>query len=300
MTANSILILGGSGQIGQTLISCANSYPVTLHAPERRILDMTDHPAAEKFISGMRPRLIINLAALSSIDFCEENPDKAGAVNFVAVANLASQCATYDIPLIHLSTDNVFNGRAYSRPYLPTDPVSTISIYGESKMLAEESIRQNFPWHVIIRTSRVFSAIGDNTAIRFLESASKNSSLKIAQGQVTAPTYAPSLARAILMIASHLIEGRTNGFGTFHFTGTPAISKVAFCESLLSEYAQLSSKSWALDAIPASDDPAAGLRPEFSVLDCQKITDIYGLPQEDWHNGVKETVTEWLRLKDKS
>ncbi len=157
-----IMLLGAGGQMGQAVRAEPLPRDWELAALSRAECDITDHRGVHKAVQTFRPDLVINAAAMTAVDKCETEQDQAVATNFEGPANLAAQCSAIDAPLIHISTDYVFDGQDGEVPYKPDDKMNPLSIYGNTKMMGEESVRHELAFHVILRISSVFSAFGTN------------------------------------------------------------------------------------------------------------------------------------------
>jgi dTDP-4-dehydrorhamnose reductase len=259
-------------------------------------LDITNHSAVRDKVQSLSPDLIINTAAITDVDGAEKDEMMATRINFFAVANLAAQCSSRDIPLIHISTDFVFDGE-HDKPYLPDDLMNPINIYGKTKLLGEEAVRHELAWHVIIRTSSLFSACGNNIVTKALGWIDTKDELKIVDDRVICPTYAPDLARAMMTVSTALLDGKADGFGTFHFCGEPALSQYDFTAAIIDAYAPHKTKTPKLLRAKSSDFAAYAKRPLYSVMDCEKIRAIYGVEPSGWQQGVNETVAQYVQQK---
>jgi dTDP-4-dehydrorhamnose reductase len=226
-----------------------------------------------------------------NVDLCETEQDAAMAANFEAAANLAAQCAFMDVPLIHLSTDYVFDGTDGARPYRTDDPMNPLNVYGHSKMMGEEAIRHELPWHVILRTSSVFSAIGTNILTRALQTIETRDELRVVTDQKFCPTAALDLAQAIIVMADAILGGKSNGFGTFHYCGSPAVSRFDFMQVVMKAYEPYTTKRPKISTALCSDFPTAAKRPAYSALDCSRIQEIYGIAQKPWEDGLKDAIS---------
>ena len=167
-TLSHIMLLGAAGQIGQTIQNSPMPQNWRLSIHDRKDLDITNHSAVRDAVQKHKPDIIINCAGITSVEKAENNQDEAISVNFEAAANLAAQCSAHDIPLIHLSSDYVFDGK-HDAPYLPYDAMNPLNFYGKTKLMGEESIRQELTWHIILRTSLVFSATGQNVLTKTIK-----------------------------------------------------------------------------------------------------------------------------------
>lgn len=288
-----ILLLGGGGQVGQAIR--AQTLPVewTLHAPLRAALDLTDVSALRDVVQRLRPALIINSAGLTNVDLAERDPELAHAVNFEAVANLASQCVALDIPLIHLSTDYIFDGTE-SRPYQVDDAMNPINQYGASKLLGEEAIRQMLPWHVILRISSVYSHYGRNILTNLLQALPTKNEIRMVTDIQSNPTPAVAVAQAVIEIARQLLDGKAGGHGTFHFCGTPDASRYDFTKSVIEASQSYLPRLPTLLPAKRADFPGGAERPAYTVLDCGKLLRVYGIGQPDWREVLPITLKNYF------
>jgi dTDP-4-dehydrorhamnose reductase len=292
-----IMLLGAAGQIGQALQRQPLPPDWRLGLYGRAELDVTLPSAMRDAVQSFKPDLVINAAAMTDIEEAERNPDAALAVNFHAVSVLAAQCSTHDIPLIHLSTDNVFDGQQ-TTPYLPEDPMNPINVCGQSKLLSEEAVRHELPWHVILRLSWVFGAFGDNIMTRILHLIDEQETVDIAAGKMAAPTPAPAAANAIIVIANAILDGRADGFGTFHFCGLPPCTLYDFAVAVMEAYAPHTSSRPAIrQTIDLDFASTAAPEPGYSVLDCAKIRKTYSIEQPLWRGSLAATVVAFLANK---
>lgn len=285
-----VLLLGATGQVGQALTAETLPPDWALTGYGRAECDITQAKATNKALLDIKPDLVINAAAMTNVDQCERERDKAEAINFHGPANLAAQCSVHDIPLIHLSTDFVFDGRDGEKPYTTEDQMNPLSVYADTKMMGDIAIQQGLAWHVILRVSSVFSAFGQNILTRNLAGLAKNDEMKIVSDQKSCPTYAPDLAKALITIATAVLRGHHSGFGIFHYCGEPAATRLEFVQAVMEAYAPYTTKRPRLLPALTSDFPGFAERPAYSVLDCSKIRDVYGVTQKPWKEGVNEAI----------
>jgi dTDP-4-dehydrorhamnose reductase len=290
MTAKRILLFGGSGQIGQALR--AELFPTewVLEAPSHAECDVTNHSRVRDAVQSFKPDLIINSAAMTNLDQCEADEDAALLANFEAAAALAAQCSSNDVPLIHLSTDYVFDGRDGEVPYKPESPMNPLSVYGQSKMMGEEAVRHELPFHVILRVSAVFSAFGTNILTRALQMIDGQDEVKFPTAQTACPTYAPEIAKALITITNTILGGKSGGFGTFHLCGEGAANRLEFAEAVMAVYAPYTAQRPRLLPGTLDDFPNAVPRPAYSVLDCRKVRDVYGIAQKAWRDSLPDAI----------
>lgn len=266
-----LLITGASGQMGHALLHHEDHRFFNCIPCSHQDLDITNPSSIRYAFEKYSPDMVINTAAYTAVDKAESEQDAANATNHLGTLYLAQQCNEADLPLIHLSTDYVFNG-SQTIPYKESDMTQPINVYGTSKLLGEEAIRKYHAKHIILRVSGIFSAYGANfyNTMQRLEHAKKT--IRVVADQFTCPTYAGDIAHAILSIAR-----QPQHYGTYHFCSTPATSWHHFAEMILQRE---------LTAINTAEYPTAAKRPAYSVLDCQKIYDTYGIQQPSWKHAI--------------
>ena len=268
------LITGANGQVAFELQRYAGERTITALTKEQ--LDIT-HP--DTLIQSIRPDVVINTAAYTKVDDAEKNPELAFAVNRDGAKNLAIACEKMQCPLIHLSTDYVFDGQKQT-PYLEEDLVMPLSIYGKSKWEGEEAVRDHCEKHIIIRTSGVFGVQGNNFVKTMLRLAKQNLKPRVINDQITCPTPASDIAKMLWQVCEKLTS--VHEWGTYHFCATPAVSWYEFASNIID----------AVESIPTTDYPLPATRPKYSVLDCQKIKKIFNIQQPNWQKGLKDVVDE--------
>ena len=297
MIQHTVLLFGANGQVGQAVRAARRPENWSLHACGRAECDITDHLAVQRLLQTLRPHLVINAAGMTAVDLCEKDQDQAVAANFEAAANLASQCSAIDAPLIHLSTDYVFDGRDGTVPYKPDDKMNPLNIYGNTKLMGEESIRHSFPWHVIVRISSAFSAYGQNLLTKGLAMLDRYDELKFVTDQLSCPTYTPDIADALVTISDAILNGKTDGFGTFHLCGDPPATRLEFMQAIMDAYAPYTTRRPILRPAVSADFADFATRPAYSVLDCQKIHDVYGITQKSWRDGLTTAMAHVMKDK---
>jgi len=301
MTTKRLMLLGANGQVGQAIRAEPLPEGWKLGAYGHAELDITQHRLVHKAMQDFMPDIIINSAAMTNVDGAEKDHATALAINFEALANLAAQASSMDVLVIHISTDYVFDGRDGGTPYKPDDKVNPINIYGDTKFMGEEALRHELPWHVILRVSSVFSAFGRNLLTGIINTIDEKDEIKAVSDQIASPTYAPDIAKAIFVIASAIFKGKPDGFGTFHFCGTPPATRLEFIQAIMDTYAPHTPKRPKITPISLKESNAGRAeRPAYSVLDCEKVRAVYGIEQSDWRVGLAEAVEslQKARLND--
>jgi len=282
-----LLILGAQGQVGRALAARAQQASICCDALGRRECDITDRAAVERVVKP--GRVVVNCAAYTAVDRAESEPEDAYRVNSVGVGNVAAACAKAGSPLIHLSTDYIFDGES-REPAREGDPPRPLSVYGQSKLAGEIEVRQRLPMHIILRTSWIFSTHGRNFVKTILQLANGKPQLRVVGDQVGGPTAADDVAKAILDITAITGESGFSDWGTYHFSGTPAVSWCGFARAIVGQCGTV--------VLPTTtaDYPTPARRPLNSVLDCSRIFQVFGIEQPDWR-GPLANVIEALMAK---
>lgn len=290
-----ILVTGSNGQVGTEIKCLAEKRDISLIATDKNELDITRISNIEEYISKYNPGLVINAAAYTAVDKAEDEIDAAFSINRDGSANLATSCSNAGIPLFHISTDYVFDGMKES-PYLEMDTPNPISVYGKSKLEGEEAVQKVTPQHIILRTSWIFSANGNNFPKTMLSLAHERDTLTIVDDQFGGPTWAGDIASILLDIASNYLQSQNINWGVYHYTGAPVTNWFEFAQSILEQATniKLLKHNPDIQSISSDDYPTAAQRPLNSALDCKKIKEAFGYAQPDWQHGLQEVLT---RLK---
>ncbi|MDF1722347.1 MAG: dTDP-4-dehydrorhamnose reductase [Minwuia sp.] len=272
-----ILVLGAGGQVGASLRWRALARGQGIIGLNRSELDITDAAAVRHAIADLRPEIVINCAAYTAVDKAEDEPELAMAINGSGAGHVAHACALAAVPLIHLSTDYVFDGTGQGA-YREDDPTAPTSVYGVTKLAGEKAVFDAWGKHIILRTAWVFGAMGGNFVKTMLRlAASGQSDLKVVDDQVGGPTPADAIADACLDIAAHVAQADIIPWGTYHFGGAPTVSWFGFAQAILAHYPDMKIAPCTTEAFPR---PAP--RPANSVLDCARIRAAFGIAQPDW------------------
>jgi dTDP-4-dehydrorhamnose reductase len=291
-----IAVTGASGQLGRSLIEAACGTPPTLIALKRPIFDLLDGASVERSIAAAAPDLLVNAAAYTAVDAAETEAAAAFAANAAGAESVARACARLGIPIVHLSTDYVFEGTGTSA-YVETDRTGPQSVYGRSKLEGEQRVAAACTRHIILRTAWVHSPFGGNFVRTMLRLAGDRAEISVVEDQVGNPTYAPHLAATILAIAGQ-IDGRADvPWGIFHAAGSGRASWADVAREVFAVSGGLGGPTAAVVGIPTSAYPVAAKRPANSRLDCSKLGDIFGLRLPDWRVGVGEGVARLLANK---
>lgn len=261
-----VLLSGANGQLGICFQDCISGY-IELTALSSKDLDITCKAAVQKIVDTVKPDVIVNCAAYTAVDKAESEPELAHAVNCQGPENLAYAAAMLDIPLIHVSTDYVFDGNA-TEPYLPTDVTSPQSAYGHTKLAGEQAIKAITSKHIIIRTAWVFSEYGNNFVKTMLRLASERDELGVVADQIGCPTYAGDLAKCILNFIVLVKNDENTIYGTYHFCGDQQVSWYEFANAIfeVAKAKKVLKAKPLLKELTTSEYPTSAKRPKYSVM----------------------------------
>jgi len=287
-----ILVFGGGGQLGQALAGLGRDRGVALTALARGEADIADGVAVGAALGAHRPALVVNAGAYTAVDAAEAEPGVALRANAEGPAVLAEACARAGVPLVHLSTDYVFDG---TKPgaYVEDDPVSPLGVYGRTKAEGERLVRAAHLRHVILRTSWVYGPHGRNFLRTMLRLAGERDELRIVADQTGCPTSTRSLADAVLRIAPRLARSEAGEavWGTFHFAGAGATSWAGFAERIVQAAAPVTGRRPRIVPIATADYPTPARRPANSRLDSERFEAVHGVRAARWEGETDRVVS---------
>jgi dTDP-4-dehydrorhamnose reductase len=272
-----VLVFGGAGIVGRATVAEAGRRGWPAAGPDRDEVDVTDAAAVEAAISSFRPRLVVNCAALTAVDACETEKERAFLLNGVAVGILASAAERAGARFVHISTDYVFDGEG-SAPYTEDHPTAPRSVYGASKLEGERRALA-LPGTLLVRTSWVFGRGGANFVDTMrAKLAAPDGPLRVVADQVGAPTYAPFLARALADL------GESGASGIVHYQNRPTVSWFEFALEIARRLGS------AVEIRPATTEevPRPARRPRYSVLSVGRFERLAGRRVEDWREGLAQ------------
>ena len=217
-----VFIAGAKGQLGHALQEILGHHEIIAYDLDE--LDITQLEATRKVLEQVRPQVVLNAAAYTKVDQAESEPEMAYRINALGARNLALTTASHKIPLLQISTDYVFDGKA-SRPYHEFDRPHPLSVYGMSKLAGEETVRALNPRHFIVRTAWLYHTVGNNFP-KTICALADQPEIRVVNDQYGSPTYAPHLAQAL----SRLME--TGAFGTYHIAGSGGTTWFEFTRTL--------------------------------------------------------------------
>lgn len=264
----------------------------------RPVMDLCNPDTVRNALLHQTPSFVINAAGYTDVDQAESNPDVAFSVNRDGVQTLTKESHRLDIPLVHVSTDYVFDGKS-RRPYREDDPVSPLGVYGRSKWEGEECVRHHQPKHIILRTAWLYSVWGRNFLKTVLRKAMNGEELRIVQDQTGSPTWARDLASAIVIVTKAILDGHHEPWGTYHLCGGGHTTWYGFAKAAVEQAKQVSSFSnKPIVPIMSDDYPAVVKRPAYSVLDSSKIQRVFGIQALPWEDRVHYCIKELMACPD--
>lgn len=293
-----LLIAGWQGQVARALVEMAPGRPdVTGCAVGRAALDICEAKSIERALSSISPTVVINSAAYTAVDKAESDAERAFALNRDGAQLLAEAAAKRGIPIIHISTDYVFDGHK-NGAYAEDDPTHPATVFGRSKLEGEVAVRAANPKHIILRTAWVFSPAGRNFVKTMLSQAESQNRVRVVDDQLGSPTYAPHLVSTILDLARIASEpGADIAWGVYHAANAGATSWRGLAEEVFRRSGELGGPVAEVEPIRSIDYPTPAQRPANSQLDCTKLARTFGLRLPPWQDGVAECV-ERILAKD--
>lgn len=298
MTLPRILLTGKNGQVGFELQRALAPLGEVV-AVGTADCDLSDANAIRALMQRVQPTLIVNPAAYTAVDKAESDADRAHAVNTTAAGVLGEEAARLGAPVIHYSTDYVYDG-SKDGVYLESDPVAPQSVYGQTKLDGERALQAATPQHVILRTSWVVGAHGGNFAKTMLRLAGDRDELKVVADQFGAPTSAALIADVTAHIARQMLRDGADGFpfGVYHLAAAGETSWHAYAQYVIGEAIGMGKSLKATPErvlpIPASSYPTPARRPQNSRLDTHKLRQTFGLHLPHWQEGVKHILQQIL------
>lgn len=284
-----ILITGSKGQLSQEL-QLALAGEGKLLALGQQTLDLTQPEQIRQQVRLLRPDLIINAAAYTAVDPAQSNREQAFAVNATGPGVLAEEAARLEAPLIHYSTDYVFDGRKPA-PYQEQDQPAPLSVYGESKLAGEQAIQAVAGEHLILRTSWVYSLQGRNFLLTMQRLMQERDTLSIVDDEVGAPTWAGTIATATAEIVRQWRAGKGDLNGLYHLSAAGETSWYGFACSIAEHLQQQGRLRARLEPIASKDYPTAAQRPRNSRLDCALLQQDWNLQLPDWEDALQDCLS---------
>ena len=277
-----VLVFGRTGQVCKELARA----PPGAVLLGRDVADLTDPETCAAAIRDHAPAAVMNAAAYTAVDDAETDAAQAMRINADAPGAMARECAALGVPMVHISTDYVFDGGT-GAPWRPSDAPAPVNAYGRSKLAGERAVQHSGALHAILRTSWVFSAHGTNFVRTMLRLSRDRPALGIVDDQRGGPTPAADIARACLCIAEALRTDPGKG-GLYHYSGAPDVSWKAFAEVIF----DMAGRDTAITGIETADWPTPARRPCDSRLDCSTTETAFGLPRPAWRAGLRDVLEQ--------
>ncbi|MFG1298763.1 dTDP-4-dehydrorhamnose reductase [Xanthobacter sp. V3C-3] len=287
-----ILLLGAGGQLGREVTALAADKGIALTGLGHADLDIADPVAVARALEAARPDAVINAAAYTAVDKAEAEPELAARINAFAPGLVAERCARYRTPMVHVSTDYVFDGTK-AGAYVEADPVAPLGVYGRTKAAGEAAVRAATERHVIVRTSWVYGAYGNNFLKTMLRLAGERDQLRVVADQRGCPTATRDLAEAVIAAALAAAGGEAR-WGTFHFAGTGATTWHGFASAIVAAAAEHTGRRPQVDAITTADYPTPARRPRNSELASDLFERTFGVRAAPWQERTREVVATLL------
>jgi dTDP-4-dehydrorhamnose reductase len=287
-----ILIFGADGQLGRELSTRAGQSHIPLRFIRRCEADIADENAVRKMIASAPISLVVNAAAYTHVDRAEAEADGAFRTNAVGPGVLAGVCSTAQLPLVHISTDYVFDGTKPTA-YTEEDPIAPLGVYGRSKAAGEASVRDRLECHVILRTSWLYGIHGMNFLKTMMKLARERNELRVVADQIGCPTGTADIADAILTLAPRLLLHEPV-WGTYHFVGSGATTWHGFAREIIDAQAKVTGHHPYVIPITTAEYPTVARRPANSELDSSRFAATFGFRAADWRERTRNVVTALL------
>ena len=254
-------------------------------------LDLSHPEHIRAQVRAHKPDLIINAAAYTAVDLAEREPELANTINGTAPGVFAEEAKALGIPLIHYSTDYVFDGTK-TTPYTEDDEPNPLNVYGKSKLMGERAIARVGGDYLILRTSWVYANHGKNFLLSMQRLLQEKPELRVVADQIGAPTWAGTIAQSTRQLIEHWQAGKNRASGIYHLTAHGQTSWFGFAQAIGEQLIAQNKPCAILEAIPSSAYPTPAKRPLNSRLDCSKLERDWHVAQPDWHTALRECLTE--------
>ena len=285
-----VALVFGSGQVARALYQAGLQGWKVILVPHS-VVDIRNSESVRGVVEKERCSIVINAAAFTDVESSEISSDECYAVNSDGAANIAIAAAAHNLPMLHLSTDYVFDG-GKSGNYTELDLPNPKNVYGCSKLSGERRVQELIDRYIILRTSWVFSSEGTNFLNKMISSLSLHQEARVVDDQIGCPTPAISIAEVLLRISEGIVRGK-NDWGLYHYCGMPQTSWYRFAETIFLDAEKRGIKVPRLTQISTSEYESLVDRPQRVVMECTKIKDIWGIKQPDW----RPRLHEFLEMK---
>ena len=283
-----ILIIGANGQVGQSLCKLCKKEFIKYIATDRKKLDISDKNEIINFFKNLDVDFVINASAYTNVEKAEEEYKIANSVNNLAIKYLAEECSRKNIPLIHISTDYIFDGQKQGM-YNEKDIPKPLNIYGQTKLNGEINLQNNWKKHIILRVSWVFSKYGNNFLKTILKLSNSHEKLSVISDQYGSPTSAKSIAKVIIKICEHIYKNNNfDNWGIYNYTDFPMSTWHQFATAIVDNNQNAKTKE--IQPILAVDYKTNAKRPYNSALDVNKLIKQFNIKQNNWIDEAKRIM----------
>jgi dTDP-4-dehydrorhamnose reductase len=289
-----VIVTGSKGQVGTELCKKGKTRGFKIIPLDLPDFDISDQMAVENQVVNNDVNMVVNAAAYTAVDRAESESDIAFAVNQKGPENLALSCKTAGIPLIHISTDYVFDGSKKGY-YIESDTISPLGVYGTSKAAGENEVRTILNEHIILRTAWLCSEHGNNFVKTMIRLGQEKDEIRVVSDQYGSPTFASDISDAILDIAAQINERSKIPWGTYHYCGKGVTTWYAFAKlifKLAGEYTAL--KVERIIPVTTQEYPTPAKRPANSALDCSLLAQKFGIYTKAWQVGLENLICSLL------
>jgi dTDP-4-dehydrorhamnose reductase len=293
-----LFVIGGQGQVARSLReAAAGDNDIVFSCAQRPDVDLLRPASIAQALADFRPDIVVNPAAYTAVDKAESEPDQAFALNRDGARAVAAAAANHGAPVIHFSTDYVFDGTK-DAPYVESDPVNPRSVYGRSKLEGELAVAAANPRHIVLRTSWVYAPFGTNFVHTMLRLAAERDQLRVVDDQTGCPTYAPDIAAATIAIAKKVVgEGWNPKFaGATHLAGPDALTWYAFADDIVRGAALRGGRAVPVNPIATSDYPTPAARPANSRLSAARLASVFDVRLPSLERSLADCLDRLLKV----
>jgi dTDP-4-dehydrorhamnose reductase len=288
-----VLVIGQRGMLAQEVVPCLRRAGFAVVSQGRPALDIREAASCQEALAQSQPDVVINTAAYTAVDLAESDKEQAFAVNRDGAAFVADACRELGVPLIHLSTDYVFDGLA-RRPYRVDDVATPLGVYGASKWQGEEAVRARHPAHLIVRTAWLYASQGTNFVQTMLRLARTRDVLRVVNDQYGCPTWCRDVAEALVVMCHRIAQDRGRvAWGTYHYCSAGQTTWYEFARAIIEEaraFEALQVRD--IMPIPTTEYPTPAPRPAFSVLDSSTVQAVFGITPPAWRERLHTCMQE--------
>jgi dTDP-4-dehydrorhamnose reductase len=288
-----IAVIGKEGQVARSLIELGREPDVEVVPLGRPELDLAVTESISPALANAKPNIIVNAAAYTAVDLAEKESDLAMKINGAGAGAVARTACELGIPIIQISTDYVFDG-SKPTPYVESDSVSPMNVYGSTKLAGEKAVAEATLNHVILRTSWVYAPFGKNFVLTMLRLAETRSELRVVADQFGSPTYAPDIASAVIAIARNLLANPADQRlrRLFHLSGSGETNWAEFASTLFAYAGASGLKVPTVLPITTAEYPTPAKRPTNSRLDCSRLREIHGVQLPHWKESLRHCIDQ--------